>query len=606
MDEKKPKNLGTELNSQKRYESAPAPSSPSQINNKISPEEAAKEFEKLKNELEEVKKKIVKKYPFTRFIGVLPQSVLPIFAEDEAMPVEVEKTNPLLVMICIPEDNYKDIPKIKPEILKIVKESGKNIWLSIKTEVDLWNYGLDSKFDMIDAVSASFPLHDTGFLGALRLANIHKSLVLRKFEKYVASYVIGGSLVRGTAGKESDVDVFVVIDDTDVKRMPRIELLEKLRGIIYDYIREATALSGVKNVLNVQVYLLTDFWQSVKDAHPVMFTFIRDGIPMYDRGTFIPWKLLLQMGKIKPSAEAIDLYMKEGERTEDMVKRRLLDAMVDVYWGIVTPTQAMMMLAGEAPPVPKVLVEEVKKVLVDREKIMTDKEVKILDRIVKLYKQYEYGNLKEIPGKDVDSLLKESKEFNKTLKELRKKIEKRLQERTVEEVYRDVFKLLGTLFKKESEKGLIEDFENKMLKKGKIEPRFSSVLKEIISIRNKNKKKSKDLSQKEVDRVKKDAIELIKALTEFGQRTDLIVAEKGTMQVVYSGNRKAELVLMGNDNYLIEGREIKRIKEGKLVESNKEDFEKSLAENKGKLATKISGHVFDVLRKELGEFEIVL
>ncbi len=47
----------------------------------------------------------------------------------------------------------------------------------------------------------SYPLYDDGILGALRVAEIHKSLVLQKFEKYVVSYVIGGSLVRGDAVK---------------------------------------------------------------------------------------------------------------------------------------------------------------------------------------------------------------------------------------------------------------------------------------------------------------------------------------------------------------------------------------------------------------------
>jgi hypothetical protein len=91
----------------------------------------------------------------------------------------------------IPEEEYKNLPKIKPEVLKLIQDSKENLWLHIKTPIDLWNYGLDSKFEVIDAISASFPIHDTGFLGALRVASIHKSLVLRKFEKYVASYVIG-------------------------------------------------------------------------------------------------------------------------------------------------------------------------------------------------------------------------------------------------------------------------------------------------------------------------------------------------------------------------------------------------------------------------------
>jgi len=94
----------------------------------------------------------------------------------------------------------------------------------------------------------------------LRGKEIHKSLVCQKFEKYIVSYVIGGSLVRGDAIKTSDVDAFVIINDTDVKRMPRLELKERLRGMIQQYISEASALAGVKeNVLSVQVYLLTDF-----------------------------------------------------------------------------------------------------------------------------------------------------------------------------------------------------------------------------------------------------------------------------------------------------------------------------------------------------------
>lgn len=438
----------------------------------------------------------------------------------------------------------------------------------------------------------------------MRVASIHKSLVLRKFEKYVASYVIGGSLVRGTADKTSDVDTFVVIDDTDVKRMPRLELLEKLRGIIYDYIREASALAGVKNILNVQVWLLTDFWQRVKDAEPVAFTFIRDGIPLYDRGTFIPWKLLLSMGKIKPSPEAIDLYMKEGDRTKEFVKRRLLDSMTDTYYGVVTPTQALMMLVGEAPPVPKTIVEEVKKVLVEREKVMDMKELKILEKAVKYFKDYEHGKLTEISGKEIDELVKDAGEYNKVLKEIRTEIEKKMQERTAEQIYKELFELLKKFFGNVSQDELISKFESEMVRKGKVSQRYLKALNEIVNI--KKKIKSGKLNPKEVDVVKKDAHELMQALVEYGQRADLISSEKGTMEIVYNNGRKAELFLMGDNNFIIEGKNVRKIVEKGFVNSNKEDFEKSLLESKGKMSTKISGKLFEILKKELGEFEIIL
>ncbi|MEM4271884.1 MAG: nucleotidyltransferase domain-containing protein [Candidatus Pacearchaeota archaeon] len=601
----KPKNLIEQAKQApqepKKYEPVTA------VQNNLAPEKASQQVdvEKIKGKIEALKKAITKKYPFTMAIGLLPMPSFPLFEEEEGLPKEVIETRPLHLMLIIPEDNYKDIPKIKPEIIKIVKETKENFWIHIKTPVDVWNYGLDSKFEFIDAISASLPIFDNGFLGALRVANIHKSLLLRKFEKYITCYVIAGSLVRGTAGKDSDIDVFVVVDDTDVKRMPRMELLDKLKGIIYDYIREATALAGVQNKLEPQIYLLTDFWQSVKDAHPVMFTFIRDGIPLYDRGTFLPWKLLLKSGRIKPSAEAIDLYMKESERTNEMVKRRLIDAMIDIYYGILTPTQALFMLSGMAPPTHKEAPKLFKEIFLEKEKMVDVKYAKILDKAVDNFRQYEYGKLKEISGTEIDKLMRDCKDYNEMLKKLRSKIEKKMFQKSIKEIYEGIFKLLETFFGKKSEKALAKEFEEKLVKKGKIEPRFSKIIREISAIMENAGKKKIDM--KEVDMIKKEAIELIESLTEYAQRADLICTEKGTlMQIIYDGNRKAELVLTGKDNYFIEGKEVKKIVGAKLVPSTREELEKALKESKGKLSTQIPGELFHTLEKILGKFEVVI
>ncbi|HJX50521.1 MAG TPA: hypothetical protein VJ438_03605, partial [Candidatus Nanoarchaeia archaeon] len=157
-----------------------------QVNEKVQ-----KEMEKTKKELDKLKNWILKKYPFTQSISILPPQSIPIFIEEEEVPKETEKH--LHLYMIVPEDKYKEIPKFKPEIVKEMdKIKGQKIWLQIKSPVDVWENCLDSKFDLTAAIAMSFPLHDTGFLGVLRLAEIHKNLVLRKFEKYVVSYVIGG------------------------------------------------------------------------------------------------------------------------------------------------------------------------------------------------------------------------------------------------------------------------------------------------------------------------------------------------------------------------------------------------------------------------------
>jgi predicted nucleotidyltransferase len=598
MTEKKPESLTDNLASVRKYQENPIEQAQGkQI-----------DFNKLKSKLEGFKKKLVKKFSFTKALGILPPNASQLFEEDEGLPKEVIETKPTHIIMIIPEEQYKNLTKIKSDVISLVKESRENLWVHIKSsEVDVWNYGLDSKFEFIDALSASFPLHDDGFLGALRMASIHKSLVLNWLNvgrvRYVATYAIFGSLVRGTADKTSDVDVTVIIDDTDVKRMSRIELIEKLRGrIVSEFAKEATALAGVKNILNVQVWLLTDFWQRVKDAEPVAFTFIRDGIPLFDKGTFIPWKRLLQMGKIRPSPEAIDLYVKEGDRTNDLVKRRLLDAMVDIYYGVITPTQAMMMLSGRAPPVPKVLVQEVKKALVDEEKVMSLSDLKTLEKLVKLFKAYEHGTLKEVPGKDIDSLLKDFESYSKKMKEVRSNLEKRMQEHQAEKINETTINLMKKILGNKSQEALISELDKELVKKGKIPERMLSIAREVTKV--KTKAKGGKLSQSEMQRITRDSSELVDVLTEYAQRKELVSLEKGIAQITFDKG-KAEVLSTEKAIFVVEQNgKISTIQGREIKESNKKELETALKESKRQLKFALPTEALEAIKKKFGSFTI--
>ena len=453
----------------------------------------------------------------------MPPQSNKIFIEEENLdqlfPNDLEKMQKgVHLFVIVPEEKLKETPKIKKDIIDEVQKEKQNIWVHVKTPVDIWEYCLDSKFDMFSAIAMSFPLFDKGILGAIRVAEIHKSLVLQKFEKYVVSYVIGGSLVRGEAVKTSDVDVFIVINDTDVKQMPRLELKERLRTIIYKYISEATALAGVKNLLNVQVYLLTDFWESVKDAHPVIFTFIRDGIPIYDRQTFMPWKALLKMGKLKPSPEAIDMFMRTAEKTNEIVDRRLIDAMIDIYYGVLTPSQALIMLYGEPPPTHKETAKRMKDIFVDKEKMLKVSDIAILEKAVKEFKAYEHDIKYKTSGKEIDSMLKDSIEYLKALNNLREKIEKRTDEKTIDQIYENVFALLKVIVGPNSQEKTIDLFED-LVKKGQFSLTDLKILRNIVSAKKEFKKGK--LDSHKVHEARKDASILMNDLIEFNQRCEL-------------------------------------------------------------------------------------
>ena len=562
-------------------------------------EEEKKKFDKTKKEIEKLKNFIQKKFKYVLAVGILPPQSIPKFIEEEEAPEESKEN--VHVEIIVPDEKAKEIPKIKQEIIKEIEKTKEKVWIHVWTPSDVWEICMDQKFELSSAIAMSYPLYDKGILGALRVAEIHKSLVLQKFERYVVSYVIGGSLIRGDSVKESDVDVFVIINDTDVKRMPRRELLERLRGIIYQYVAEATQIAGVKNKLEPQIYLLTDFWDAVKDAHPVMFTFIRDGVPLYDRGTFMPWKSLLRMGKLKPSPEAIEMFMSMGDGVIPRSKKTLLsDVFTNIFWGVTTPAQAILMLGGYPPPASKELVSSFKKAFLDT-KMIEKKYVDFLEKVVKTWKDYEHEKIKEISGKEIDLLLKQTEEYLKRLKELRVEIEANSQEKTVKQIYKDVVELLKNIIGKKSIEELVKNFEKNYVKKAKFTNQHLRILKEVIKMKKEFKKNKSDSHK--IDRVRKDADILIKDLTEFVQRDELLSMSKGKM-VLKTKNKKIEIVNADGKTFIFEGNLIKKVGE-KITESNLEEFEKAISKQKELVNVEINPAVFKVLEKEYGKFEIV-
>ncbi len=575
--------------------------------------EVQEKINKTKKELEKFTKDLTKKHKFIQAMGIIPPQAVDKLIEEEVDEIsripsqELEKLRKKThLYVVIPENKFKEINKIKNDVVKEIEKAKLDIWLHLKTPVDIWETCLDGKFDVSDAIAMSFPLYDTGFLGALRVAAIHKSLVLQKFERYVVSYVIAGSLVRGEAIETSDVDVFVIIDDTDVKKMPRLELKERLRSMIYKFVGEAEALAGVQNKLSPQVWLLTDFWEGVKDAQPVYFTSIRDGIPLHDRGTFIPWKTLLRMGRLKPSPEAIDMFIKSGERTKEMIDRRLMDAAIDLYYGVLTPSQALIMLQGGQPPTHKETPKVMKDIFYTKEKMLELKYIKTLEKAVKIFKDYEHQKIKTVSGKEIDQLLKESEDYMERLKELRKEIEERSNKNTIDQINEDVFKLLKIILGNKSQAKLIEEFEKNLVKKGKMTQQHLKILNKIVKAKAEFKKSKMDSHK--VYNAKKDATILINDLLEYTQRCELAQMDKSKMSLKYkeSGNEKtADLMNVDGKTYLFKGKEIKKIG-SKIENASLEEVNKAVEKQKNIQEVKINSKVFELLKKELGDFEILM
>ncbi len=307
----------------------------------------------------------------------------------------------------------------------------------------------DSNYESLKEISNSIIYFDPRkYLMALKTIEIHKNMVLRKFEKYVVVYAGAGSWTRGE--KSNDFDVYVVIDDTDVKTMPRYEVKSRLTSIMYEFAGQVAALTGIQ--LHIQTYLLTDFWDALKDAHPVIFTFLRDGVPFYDRGLFNSWKELLKLGKVRPSPEAIEMHMSMGNTLIDRAKNRLKEILMeDVYYAILSPSQAIIMLLGFNPTTPKETVKMFKEVLYEKEKLINKKEFEILKKVVEKFKALEHGK-ETISGSEIEKFIKDAESYLKKIKSIFESISEERKKESVISIYNEVISNLKAL-------GIFDNFE---------------------------------------------------------------------------------------------------------------------------------------------------
>ena len=582
---------------------------------KINPE-LRKKFEQIKTKIDKFKQDITKKHKEVVGIALLPNASPLRFSsymdagikKDEKF--EEEDKDKINILVLVDDQEKKEMFELKHKITQsvqdIAKEIDSNFLVKVRLIFEIKEDCFDARSEYLQLISLSAIFYDpVEFLAAVKVSEIHKNMVIKKFDKYIFSYIAAGSLFRGDK-KSNDIDVYIIVDDTDVKRMSRYELKERLRGIILSYGAEASRIAGVKKQFHVQTYILTDFWEAVKDANPVMFTFIRDGVPLYDRGMFMPWKLLLKMGRVRPSPEAIDMQMDIGDKMLERTRFKLLSVVgEDVYYAILNPAQAALMLYGVNPPTPKETISLMREIFVKKEKLFLEKHVKLLEDVRTFYKGIEHGNVKEVSGKKIDDLLIKSKEYLKAIKILFDNLQKQKDRENVDNLFQScnmlIKDLLNTYDMKETD---IENGFKKLINKNEIPKKYMDVYKKV------KEAKIKKLSKPENDRIAREARIFLSSLAEFIQRKRDYDIERVRIRIKY-GNKYGDVYVFNDKSFIIEDIDAKEkvvskadIKDGRLKDisrSSMEDFEKFTKENKVYLKVFVKEKLVEDLKQIFGK-----
>ena len=398
---------------------------------------------------------------------------------------EKEDIPRLLVISDIKKKNNK--AKIE-HILKIEKDGNdlakKDFKVSSYLLEEIWEAATRGQYGLLQSIVSGRILHDKGdWIKSLKAVELHKFRMLGKFEKYVISYVIAGSLIRGEANPNSDVDVSLIIDDTDVTRTTSAELKARLRDIALREARDAERDAGIRGKLNVQVWILTDYWMGLRRAEPIFYTTLRDGISLYDRGMFAPWKLMLKKGMLIPSPESIRRYIDDGKKHVERFNYKFKSmAMEDFFWACIYPAQGLLMLQGVPPGAPSQVGPQMKENLV-KKGILDIKYVKIFDKLHKIRKDLEYGKLKSVSPETVVNMARSAQDFVEAVEKAYNSLEKQkvklkideLKNRTKEDV-KLVLKVAGV---NSNKKNTSSALQSELIGKGLARSKYKELIEQL-------------------------------------------------------------------------------------------------------------------------------
>ena len=165
---------------------------------------------------------------------------------------------------------------------------------------------------------------------------------------------------------------------------------------------------------------------------------------------------------------------------------------------------------------------------------------------------------------------------------------------------------METILGKKSQEKTIADFESKLIRTGKLSENSIRILRGIVDAKAEFKKGKS--STNKIEEARKGSAILINELIDYSQRKDLAVLDKTKMRIKYSDSKRekhAELIAANGNVFLIKENKIQKIT-NKILDSNLEELSHAVEEQKNKKSVQIGNHVFELLKKELGDFQIVL
>ncbi len=268
--------------------------------------------------------------------------------------------------------------------------------------------------------------------------------LIEKFKKTVKCVVVYGSTATGTHKKTSDIDTFIVMDDTKIEQEIPQEVKDRIWNELLRVAKETNEANKIPEGqgITIQAFMfLTEFWENMRTAEAVLLAILRTGVPVFDVGIFMPAKRMLMRGKIPTTKEAVDKKIAAAPEFVDYARARVKSAAHYLEQGMAAAGQGALMFIGRVPPnkedVPKALHESFVK-----DGLLEEKFVKDAEEIRKFAKELEHKKEEECKavGAEVDRYMKMTDEFVKRMEKLVKDLEMKKKSNVLMNTYKTFLK----------------------------------------------------------------------------------------------------------------------------------------------------------------------
>jgi uncharacterized protein (UPF0332 family) len=201
--------------------------------------------------------------------------------------------------------------------------------------------------------------------------------------------------------------VVVLVDNLGKSKSDVERLVEKIRLYALKLEEKIEQEEGIQ--LHTDISLLTEYYEKLLENRLDIFLEVKQAIPLYDTGFFIPIKILVDRGEIRGTRESMARLIEETRKNLMEADYTKVEVLSDLYSAVIDAAEAALLSRGISFFVPKELPSLLEKHFL-KEKRITKQTLDIFNTIYNLYKDYEHER-KKIDGKQLDKLIQQADFF---------------------------------------------------------------------------------------------------------------------------------------------------------------------------------------------------